>query len=1028
MAHPENHPPLTDALSALGCSRVIDVNCSLSAVDQIDYLDLLPKGGRKAPTKVSAVAENQGVALLYTIDAREATVSAQDIIDSQHLLANRSSPAWLGVLRPGSLEVYPIGFRKPGADLDRVEVIELESSAAPGFFQRLAQSTFAPDRTRDNDYVFRKIFDLLTATAETFISGKELTPLDVLSMTGRTLFFRFLIDRKIVTPEDLPDICPEAANLKDAFSSPEKAAATSAWLDVTYNGDFLPLISDKIPEDDTMARTDAYLDFFRDVGDRTGDQIFLHLRAILCGWTVIGRTIQTEFDWGDFDFAHIPVGVLSQVYERFSHLADPEQAKSDSVHYTPRIIAELIVDQAVASTEDPATARVLDPTCGAGIFLVLAFRSLVAQRWVKDEQRPNCRVIQDILYNQIRGFDKGEPALRLAALSLYITAIELNATHRPPKLLKFPRNLRGIVLHSFDHKLGSLADSAAEQFAGQFDIVVGNPPWTALGGGETSTALNKQFTRIGREHLNARGCEDLAVRYTNPNKNPDIPFLWRACTWAKLGAVIVYALPARVFHRSTNTGGDAIEALFRSMKVTGLVNGANLRKTAVWAGVDMPWCILCAKNLVGDLDESFWFSAPTKDANIHAEARFRIDYESATALTGRQILERPWLPKVYSLGTRRDEAVMEQLLSSFPRTIEEFWKAWDPRGDRTGQGYNRSAGQKQRDASFLCELPDFVRPSSDVFEINNIEFSTFYERQQTATAYRPKTEALYQPPLVIIPKSPGDRRTSSKAFRSSRALAFEQIYYGYSLAQHPQAELTSAFLYLLPHSLLFNYFALIKSGSLGSDRMMFIKKDFDSLPFPDPAELNITSAETALSLADRLERDETKPWDEIDDFLFELYGLGVTEAQTIRDTLFAAAPYRRAGQDAYARPTPLQRESFKEKLTELLSPFFEVVGASVRITCFAPSEIASPWAFLDLRLGSAPEGSSLCVALVRAAMTEADRSGASRVVIHYSDQSGLLLAILDERRWWTATRAAICATHILRNHLDAFGLAPNPVA
>ena len=37
-------------------------------------------------------------------------------------------------------------------------------------------------------------------------------------------------------------------------------------------------------------------------------------------------------------------------------------------------------------------------------------------------------MIQDILYNQIRGFDISESALRLAALALYITAIELNAS------------------------------------------------------------------------------------------------------------------------------------------------------------------------------------------------------------------------------------------------------------------------------------------------------------------------------------------------------------------------------------------------------------------------------------------------------------------------------------------------------------------------------------------------------------------------------------------------------------------------
>jgi len=49
----------------------------------------------------------------------------------------------------------------------------------------------------------------------------------------------------------------------------------------------------------------------------------------------------------------------------------------------------------------------------------------------------------------VRGLDISESALRLAALALYITAIELNASPRPPQALKFPRNLRGEVLYRF---------------------------------------------------------------------------------------------------------------------------------------------------------------------------------------------------------------------------------------------------------------------------------------------------------------------------------------------------------------------------------------------------------------------------------------------------------------------------------------------------------------------------------------------------------------------------------------------------
>jgi len=255
--------------------------------------------------------------------------------------------------------------------------------------------------------------------------------------------------------------------------------------------------------------------------------------------------------------------VLSQVYESFSHRADPRTARDTSVYYTPRAIAGLMVEEAFAATKDKAGAKVLDSSCGAGIFLVLAFRRLVRERWLQDNERPKTAVIQNILYKQVRGFDISESALRLAALALYITAIELTASPRPPQALKFPRNLRGEVLCRFG--------GAASQGKQAFLIVIGNPPWTRLrddkdeGGNAADTkasksatdALNKAFTAIGRRVLTARGLDDLAKRFQNPDKNPDLPFLWRATEWAKDGGVIALAMPARLFGRTAGTGFEA---------------------------------------------------------------------------------------------------------------------------------------------------------------------------------------------------------------------------------------------------------------------------------------------------------------------------------------------------------------------------------------------------------------------------------------------------------------------------------------
>ena len=204
------------------------------------------------------------------------------------------------------------------------------------------------------------------------------------------------------------------------------------------------------PETSRAQRRKEYY-LYNSAGETTGGRLFAHLEAILRGWDNVGEyNFQYTIDWNDLNFAHIPVGVLSQVYETFSHQWDSPNAIETSVHYTPRKIAQLVVSESLSQLEHPAKAHVLDAACGGGVFLVIAFRELVRHRWIADNRRPGKETVYKILYDQLCGFDISEHALRLAALGLYITAIELNSIHRPPSLHRAPKPLQGTVLHNFD--------------------------------------------------------------------------------------------------------------------------------------------------------------------------------------------------------------------------------------------------------------------------------------------------------------------------------------------------------------------------------------------------------------------------------------------------------------------------------------------------------------------------------------------------------------------------------------------------
>jgi hypothetical protein len=298
----------------------------------------------------------------------------------------------------------------------------------------------------------------------------------------------------------------------------------------------------------------------------------------------------------------------------------------------------------------------------------------------------------------------------------------------------------------------------------------------------------------------------------------------------------------------------------------------------------------------------------------------------------------------------------------------------------------------------------------------------FEARHGKNTVYQTKGKDLYQSPLVIIPQSPGDDDEAPRAYLSDQPLAFSQSYYGYSCAGHPEAETLAALIYLLPHSTLFAYFCLMTSRRSGFDRQTFNKEEFDALPFPNLAKLPTATKATIRSLAQRLQHDASKPWREINEFIFRLYGLDADAVQVAEDTLFAAASYRKAGKAALDRTTRGTRGGFVQTLRDELEPYFDVCGehAAVREAEFQPDTWREPWFFLTI----SREADSVPIdpSLMRKAMEAANQRGCSRIIVHAPGKRGLLIGLLNQRRWWTVTRARICAQHIIRERLGACGL------
>jgi len=984
------------------------------APEMLDYLDLIDESDERLMPNF--VVESQDRPLLFVVSEDIfAPRQETDYYPLCHTLACRGQRAYLAVLRHGELCVFPVETTQN----PKSKVYKADSDEALAFFPRLALGHY--DGQGDNsrrDFVFEKMLKLLNDAANS-LSGNGIGQADVLSFVGRALFFRFLYDREIIKENDITTIAPKAQHLDNCFDDLDNTLATCQWLDKTFNGNFLSL------------STHALSTLFREMGQDKSKRAFEPLKAIARGHESAGsgnyQSVLRFDHWTDFNFAHIPVGLLSQVYEIFAHEFDT-QAHSTSVYYTPRNIASTLVDMVFQGLPNAAVSRILDPACGAGVFLVLAFRRLYREHWQATGTRPATQEIRKILMEQITGFDISDSALKFAALSLYLTAIELDPNPTPPEKLKF-EDLNNTVLYNWRREneqgtgvvAGSLNPKNETGFDGKFDIVLSNPPWTAL----EEKSLASDFNKLSKDIIKRRGQEEFSQQYTNPDKSPDLPFLWKSTEWCKPNGRIAMALPARILLKQTPVPCKAREVLFRLIEVNGIVNGSNLSDTPVWQGMAQPFMLLLATNCVPRKGYTLHFITPHYDAKLNQRGEMWIDSNSTIPVSPEVTFNDPWLWKALTLGTALDIEIIRKIKSVDGLSLIDYWEK--QLGLVSKSGYQVAEDQpNQQDARLLQGLPNLTSTNQFRFVVNSSLLNPFSRDKVLYTRLADKGDKLqvYRAPLVLFKAAPGIDRQKGRAIISFQDVAYNESYYGYSSKGHNDAELLARYIQLFAHSDLWMYYSLLTSAQFGAERRKFHKSDFDNCCVLPLESLTPEQKQTILLLSERLIQGDTSVFEEIDTFFAQLYRLDELDIQVIRDTLEVCLPYMEVRQRACKPPTSGEHERFRQQLESLLCPFFNVIGKQLNLTFWQPSTGQSPKAlektpFKILLIGTQtkpvpPTDELLWLQIVQLA----NETGATRIFLEI--EGGLAVALLNQYRYWTPTRTRLCAAEIIRRFMHIF--------
>ena len=151
------------------------------------------------------------------------------------------------------------------------------------------------------------------------------------------------------------------------------------------------------------------------------------------------------------------------------------------------------------------------------------------------------------------------------------------------------------------------------------------------------------------------------------------------------------------------------------------------------------------------------------------------------------------------------------------------------------------------------------------------------------------------------------------------------------------------------------------------------------------------------------------------------YGLDRRDLEVIVDTLELRDPSDELGKRASMIPSPDERIKFKKRLESILRPFFKVTGDEPQVKLWEPDkaffQTKAPFGLLLI----SKRGTTVSTpdSLFREVLLKlADDTGSTRII--QLVDGGLVVALFNQYRYWTPSRARLLGAELIREHLDVF--------
>ena len=530
---------------------------------------------------------------------------------------------------------------------------------------------------------------------------------------------------------------------------------------------------------------------------------------------VEGRTLKRQrYLWDLYSFKHLPVEVISSLYQRFVH-------GGHGAVYTPPFLASLLLDHAMPYDGLSGDERVLDPACGSGVFLVGAYRRLInVWRSKNDWRKPNVATLKHILTRSIHGIELDPFAVDLTAFSLSLAVCDALQPDVIWSELKFSP-LRGSNLFEADffEELLGFKDGEASSLRGKFDVIVGNPPFES----ELTPAGKKAERAAQRAHFERGELPDNQAAYLFLEQSIKL-LSSEGCACLIQPSGLLYNRKTASFRRSIMQQSE-IKAVLDFVSIRGLFEGADTKAVAVIAKATSP---------PSDHVLAHWTFRRT--ATVKDRICFELDHYDRHRVPQALAENDPCIWRVNLLGGGRLLQISQRLRQM--RTLAEFISEqddWD-----YGEGFIVAKSGHRTEARWLTGMP--LLPT-DAFTEAGIDESRI--ETVTDTHFRSAyTEERYSSPLLLLKET----EALPIAYWDHGPLAYRHEILGIHAPRTGVDALSELFRRLSTSRKILRSACLLHGGrALVGRATAVLKQDIDFLPHPEKeSELEMTFWEDAL--------------------------------------------------------------------------------------------------------------------------------------------------------------------------------------